>query len=714
MIEMSETELLQAFRKERSEEAFAELVRRYAGLVYSVARRRLSNAALAEDVTQLVFIRFAKMPPKVHSAGELAAWLHRTTVNVTIDTWRSETRRRNREQQVASMQPETNTATTNAFWDEISPGLDEAIDQLNDEDRQAILLRFFKAKPMRDVGAALGVSEAAAKMRVGRAVEKLRMKLGASAAATTAAALTGVLAERSIEAAPAQLVSRLAATKLPAAGAGGKGALLHSLSRASGVRLAGGVAGLAVIVIALLHFARSSAPVPPQATTKTSNAIATAPTGTARRTSQPQPVPVDLPALPPPKEVRIQFHVLDAETGAGLAGSRILFGYSGAGRLADGYKTVTDEKGDAAITEGDDPEKNHLYVSVTAEGHVPKLVPFGITPPADYTIKLDPAATANGVVVNEQGTAISAVKILIRSPGYALPPTEDINFWSSPVMSDENGKWSCSYIPKGTNEIRLILNKPGLAATEIQVPVNQAGLSNLTLVIDRGYIITGRVTDEQGGAIPNAEVRVLNVEPSKRLSSTSGEDGVFALWGVRGEAITNSVDPLLLVQTTEGRVMVHGTEPVQATPAIETNDKGGVVLHGIKIPGPLQADLAVQAEGFAPRIKTVALSAGTNRADFVLAPGNIFRGRVVDEAGNPISNAVAQTDFDSDLETEQSFEWIAHTDANGWFQWDSAPAEEICYWFEADGYESVRRQALAADGSEHRIVLKSNGEKQSE
>jgi len=102
---MNETELLRAFRKDRSEEAFAELVRRYAALVYSVANRRLANAALAEDVTQIVFIRFAKTPPNVQTHGELAAWLHRTTLNVAIDTWRSETRRRNREQQAVVMEP---------------------------------------------------------------------------------------------------------------------------------------------------------------------------------------------------------------------------------------------------------------------------------------------------------------------------------------------------------------------------------------------------------------------------------------------------------------------------------------------------------------------------------------------------------------------------------------------------------------------------------
>jgi len=106
-IAMSETELLHSFRKERSEEAFAELVRRYSGLVYSVAKRRLAHGTLAEDITQIVFIRFANTPPNVKNHSELAAWLHRTTLNVTIDTLRSETRRRTREEEAAAMETVT-------------------------------------------------------------------------------------------------------------------------------------------------------------------------------------------------------------------------------------------------------------------------------------------------------------------------------------------------------------------------------------------------------------------------------------------------------------------------------------------------------------------------------------------------------------------------------------------------------------------------------
>jgi RNA polymerase sigma factor (sigma-70 family) len=209
---MNETELLLAFRKERSEEAFAELVRRYASLVYSVAKRRLANAALAEDITQIVFIRFAKSPPKVENHGQLVAWLHRTTINITIDTWRSETRRRTREQQATVMET---TTSGNPVWEELSPHLDEALNQLNEDDRQALLLRFFGRKTMRDLGIALGVSEDAAKMRVSRAVDRLRTQLGVGGLACTVTVLGTMLTEHSLEAAPSQLVSRLAAMRLP-------------------------------------------------------------------------------------------------------------------------------------------------------------------------------------------------------------------------------------------------------------------------------------------------------------------------------------------------------------------------------------------------------------------------------------------------------------------------------------------------------------------
>jgi hypothetical protein len=179
-----------------------------------------------------------------------------------------------------------------------------------------------------------------------------------------------------------------------------------------------------------------------------------------------------------------------------------------------------------------------------------------------------------------------------------------------------------------------------------------------------------------------------------------------------------------------------GPKWIYEQPALETNNRGAVIIraghgfygfdqftletnagvpvmvkHLVRWPGEtnqLQVNLAMQADGFAPQTATVELLDATNVANFTLSPGNIFRGRVMDEAGNPIAHAVVQTDFDFKNQIVKRFDWTTHTDGNGRFEWDSAPAAEICYWFAADGYTWIRGMPLPADGSDHEITLKRN------
>ena len=214
------------FRKSRAEAAFGELVRRYTNLVFSAAKRRLNNVSLAEEATQTAFINLAKAAPNVRSDAELVAWLHRTTINASIDLWRSESRRRTRQEHAAVMQPDT---TENPRWDEIAPIIDEALNDLNDADRQIVLLRFFERRSMRDLGLALGVSEDAAKMRVSRAMEHLRAACGKRGAACAAGMLGALLTERAVEAAPAALALTLAALQVPAAASVGTTAGIAAL-----------------------------------------------------------------------------------------------------------------------------------------------------------------------------------------------------------------------------------------------------------------------------------------------------------------------------------------------------------------------------------------------------------------------------------------------------------------------------------------------------
>jgi RNA polymerase sigma factor (sigma-70 family) len=273
---MNGTQLLDEFRATRSDEAFSELVRRYTNLVYSAAWRRLSNTAHAQEVTQLVFVRLSRTVPRLDNDAALAAWLHRTTVHVSIDLWRSETRRRTREQHAITMNSEPDG---NTLWNEIAPILDDVLNELTDADRQTVLMRFFNGKSMRELGQEFGVSEDAAKMRVSRALERLRARLAGHGVTCGVAALGTLLAARSVEAAPVQLVDALAACKFGATAASSASGWCLAFPAVARHWLAASLTtSLVAVTIALVlwHSAKQSNPSPTQ-TAATASASPDAP-----------------------------------------------------------------------------------------------------------------------------------------------------------------------------------------------------------------------------------------------------------------------------------------------------------------------------------------------------------------------------------------------------------------------------------------------------
>jgi len=213
---METHELLRAYAQEHSESAFQELVHRYVDLVYSAAIRCVDgDTQLAEDVTQEVFTNLAgkarSLPPNVSLGG----WLHRHTGFAASTAMRSEQRRRNRERQVAEMN--ALIEPSEADWKRLASVLDEALDELDPADRDALVLRYFERRELRAVGAALGVSDDTAQKRVSRALDKCREHLSRRGIRSTATALSAVLSANAVQAAPTGLASALSAVALAGA-----------------------------------------------------------------------------------------------------------------------------------------------------------------------------------------------------------------------------------------------------------------------------------------------------------------------------------------------------------------------------------------------------------------------------------------------------------------------------------------------------------------
>ena len=214
---MSDSELLARFARSRSEDAFAELVRRHVNLIYSAALRQVGgDGHLAQDVAQTVFSDLACKAPALARRATLTGWLYTSARFAAANIVRAERRRRDREEQFMREPKETAPETD---WEQLRPVLDEAMHQLQETDREAILLRYFENQPFAEIGARCGLNENAARMRVDRALEKLRGLL-ARRGVTTAAALASVIAAHAVQVAPVSLAATLTTTSLAGAGAG--------------------------------------------------------------------------------------------------------------------------------------------------------------------------------------------------------------------------------------------------------------------------------------------------------------------------------------------------------------------------------------------------------------------------------------------------------------------------------------------------------------
>jgi RNA polymerase sigma factor (sigma-70 family) len=221
---ISDGELLRRYVEDGSEAAFTELVQRHVNLVYLAALRRVGgNAHSADDVTQRVFTDLARKAASLRDRPNLAGWLYTGTRFAAAEVVRAERRRRVHEQEAHTMNELDPPPPASG---QLEPVLDEVMDLLPAPDRDAVLLHFFEGRTFVEVGSILSLSADAARMRVNRALERLRAALARRGIESTAAALGTVLAAQSAQAAPASLGPAVAGHALSHAGASSGGASL--------------------------------------------------------------------------------------------------------------------------------------------------------------------------------------------------------------------------------------------------------------------------------------------------------------------------------------------------------------------------------------------------------------------------------------------------------------------------------------------------------
>ncbi len=677
----SDGELLRRYTKEQSEDAFAELVSRHLDWVHSSALRQVyGDRQIASDVAQGVFIDLARKAPQLLRHPSLTGWLHTSTRYLAANARRGEERRRQREQHAHAMNPPPDSAGPEPDWMELQPVLDATLHELPAADREAVLWRYFERQSHAEIGARLGLSEDAARMRVDRALDKLRASLARRGVGSATAALGAVLTQRASAAAPAELADQIrrAVRAVPPVPL-----VARPLTRVRQWAIPALVCGLVFLATVPLVRTWLSGSVPGVTARRTSTAAASLqPSGTTAAAGANEPgtggtaVGANRSAV---AEASVNdgpsllLTVVTAERGEPLGNVPLAVFV----RERDQHSRRT------LVTQPDGTCRVYFSTNTTlfrltteAEGYIATRLAWepqrGEAIPPDYTLRLGRPVRLGGTVVDADGHPVAGAKVGFDSqedPALARRP-ESHEFGWIEVKTDPSGRWEIHRI--ADDMVRRIQGGAShpeyLSSKWVQVGDDAAAENALrkgshVFHLGRGMEVSGVVVDAEGNPIAGAKAAVGPVGSSDRRETTTREDGSFVLKGC---------------------------------PAGES------LLSG-------------QAKGFAPTTQRIDIQAAHPSYRLVLKPGKTLRLRLVDRDSQPVAGGHAwlntflrgPIDPSNPAPPPVQAEVDLRSDAEGRMVWEEAPDAALTFDFEARGYMRVSDFQVRPDDQEHTVELPS-------
>ncbi|MHC4716572.1 MAG: M56 family metallopeptidase, partial [Planctomycetota bacterium] len=391
----------------------------------------------------------------------------------------------------------------------------------------------------------------------------------------------------------------------------------------------------------------------------------------AERPEPARPRPVKPAAAPAGRNIwtggTVAFRVIERTTGKGIEGVRLEVKY-----YQGSWNTTRDEQTDAdgrCPIKLPDRKLTLLQVYATKKGLVPIRVDWGdgpgeADPPKSYTLSMEPGTTIGGIVRNERGDPISRATVCISCcrTDPAAGANARVNLRERRTRTDDAGRWRADYMPADLSDnLRIILHHPDYVSNSLTIgspaPIKAmpplARLRDMTgaMVMKKGIMLTGAVTDETGKPIARASVHGGSSRYSPRYKSVrTDKQGRYRLGPV-----------------SEGKVVV-----------------------------------TVQARGFAPDLKMLQARTGTKPVDFKLGPGKVLRGRVVGPDGEPVAGVWVTAE---DWRGHRSIQWQTKTDAQGRFRWNDAPADEVLMSIGKAGFVMVYDQPMKARGAEYVVKM---------
>ncbi|MGD0785378.1 MAG: sigma factor [Sedimentisphaerales bacterium] len=255
-----------------------------------------------------------------------------------------------------------------------------------------------------------------------------------------------------------------------------------------------------------------------------------------------------------------------------------------------------------------------------------------------------------GIVKNQQSEPIKAAAVRVLVKFSDNEDKQNISLLGT-FKTDANGIWRCDNFPLNATGVSIMATHPDyLPAENYQMAsIEQLEDFSSVTVLEKGITVTGRVIDSQ----------------QRPLRAT----------------------------------ITKGSLPSDSN-TIVTCDANGW-FHFDNVPQGVEVFIARYGGG-APQMQPVEIKPDMPPVIFTLELPNVIRGKVADVSGDPVKDASVAV---SSWQGTNSLSFETKTDADGFFQWTNAPADEVSFDIQKNDYMSIRNYAMKS-GSDYVITLR--------
>jgi len=381
----------------------------------------------------------------------------------------------------------------------------------------------------------------------------------------------------------------------------------------------------------------------------------------------------DPPSLPEPPEIyegEMKFTAVDAESGQPVPNVKVRVSGTETGGSFRAPDAATDAKGQCVVKHPGDSTTS-LAVSTFGDGVPEKTIRWQVSRtgepiPTDYTFRVTKAVTVGGLVQDEAGQPVSGATLSMSQFTTAAEANalERVALGLTTLKTDEKGRWEFRSLPAGFGNFSVSVSHPGYADARFlsdgvdrnyvgeKISLRSLLSTNAVLKVRRGLSVSGRVLTEKGEPISGAKLLLGDSRFSNKPNQTrTDERGEFRLAGASA-----------------------GT-----------------------------TYLTVQANGYSPAMQQVSVEAKTQPVEFRLAPGRVFKARIVDEFDTPVRTARITVDM---WQNRQTVDLSGSTDTRGRVTINSMPEGGMSGSIYKAGYMSMGGIQFVANGEEQTFVLR--------